>query len=442
MIMNKEMQDLVAWVIKATKAAGADNCKVNLDSNRSVEISYRDRQPENIKEASTKALNMEIYVNGRFSLQSTSDLRKGALQDFIANAVAATKLLAEDPLRTLPDPKFYQGRAELDLELVDPSYKSFTPENRHEMVKALEKACLQEGGDKVVSVTAQEEDGYQESMQMTSNGFSGHAQGTYHVAMAQMTAKDEGDRRPNGYSFAVAVSRQDLPKPEMIGIEAARRTLSMLGAKKIKTETLPVIIENRNAGRILGGLLAAMFGRSIQQKRSFLADKKGQPIGSKHLTLIDDPFIKGGLGSRLFDSDGFSAQKRAMIEAGVLKEFFVDWYYSRKLGWEPTSGSTSNLVIPPGQRSVKEIMKDLGRGILITGFIGGNSNPTTGDTSIGISGQLFEKGEPVQAVAEMNIADNHLKFWNKLIEVANDPNLSSAQRIPSLVFENVVVSGL
>ena len=440
--MNKEMQDLVAWVIKATKAAGADNCKVNLDSNRSVEISYRDRQPENIKEASTKALNMEIYVNGRFSLQSTSDLRKGALQDFIANAVAATKLLAEDPLRTLPDPKFYQGRAELDLELVDPSYTSFTPENRHEMVKALEKACLQEGGDKVVSVTAQEEDGYQESMQMTSNGFSGHAQGTYHVAMAQMTAKDEGDRRPNGYSFAVAVSRRDLPKPEMIGIEAAKRTLSMLGAKKIKTETLPVIIENRNAGRILGGLLAAMFGRSIQQKRSFLADKKGQPIGSKHLTLIDDPFIKRGLGSRLFDSDGFSAQKRAMIEAGVLKEFFVDWYYSRKLGWEPTSGSAANLIIPPGQRSVKEIMKDLGRGILITGFIGGNSNPTTGDTSIGISGQLFEKGEPVQAVAEMNIADNHLKFWNKLIEVANDPNLSSAQRIPSLVFENIVVSGL
>jgi PmbA protein len=260
--------------------------------------------------------------------------------------------------------------------------------------------------------------------------------------MAQMTAKDEGDRRPNGYSFAVAVSRHDLPSPEMIGREAARRTLSMLGARKIKTETLPVIIENRNAGRIFGGLLAAMSGRSIQQKRSFLADKKGQPIASKQLTLIDDPFIKGGLGSRLFDSDGFSAKKRTLIEAGILKDFFIDWYYSQKLGWEPTSGSFSNLVIPPGQRSVSAIMKDLGRGILVTGFIGGNSNPTTGDTSVGISGHLFEKGEPVQAVAEMNIADNHLKFWNKLVEVADDTYLSSAQRFPSLVFENVVVSGL
>jgi PmbA protein len=442
MIMNKEMSDLVAWVIKATKSAGADHCKVNLDSNRSVEVSYRDRQPENIKEASTKALNIEIYVNGRFSIQSTSDLRKGALQDFIANAVAATKLLAEDPLRTLPEPKYYQGRAELDLELVDPLYKSFSPENRHDMVKALEKACLQEGGDKVISVTAQEQDGYQESLQMTSNGFAGFVQGTYYSIFAEMSAKDEGDRRPNGYHYAAAVARKDLPKPEMVGIQAAQRTLAMLGAKKIKTETLPIIIENQNVGRIFGGFLGAMAGRSIQQKRSFLADKKGQAVASKHLTLIDDPFIKGGLGSRLFDNDGFSSQKRIMIEAGILKDFFIDWYYSRKLGWEPTTGNASNMIIPPGQRPVKEIMKDLGRGILITGFIGGNSNPTTGDTSIGITGHLFEKGEPVQAVAEMNIADNHLKFWNKLIEVANDPFMSSARRFPSLVFENVVVSGL
>ena len=41
------------------------------------------------------------------------------------------------------------------------------------MVKAMENACLLEGGEKVISVTAQEQDGYQESLQMTSNGFDG-----------------------------------------------------------------------------------------------------------------------------------------------------------------------------------------------------------------------------------------------------------------------------
>ncbi len=131
-----------------------------------------------------------------------------------------------------------------------------------------------------------------------------------------------------------------------------------------------------------------------------------------------------------------------MIESGVLKEFYVDWYYGRKLGWEPTSGGPSNNLIPPGKRSVQEIMKDLGRGILISNFIGGNSNSTTGDTSIGIVGHIFDKGVPIHAVSEMNIADNHLKLWQRLAEAANDPYPYSAQRFPSLVLTDVVVSGI
>jgi len=149
-----------------------------------------------------------------------------------------------------------------------------------------------------------------------------------------------------------------------------------------------------------------------------------------------------GLGSKYYDGDGFPAKKRNLFTEGVLNEFMVDWYYSRKLGWEPTSGSISNLILPPGTRSVDEIIKDLGRCILITGFIGGNSNDTTGDFSIGIIGKLFDKGRLVQNVAEMNMADNHLKFWNKLVEVANDPWIYSSFKVPSLVFDNVVVAGI
>ena len=135
-------------------------------------------------------------------------------------------------------------------------------------------------------------------------------------------------------------------------------------------------------------------------------------------------------------------EKRDLFTEGTVNEFLVDWYYSRKLGWEPTSGSISNLIIPPGTRSVEDIIKDLGRCILITGYIGGNSNSTTGDFSVGVIGKLYEKGQFVQNVAEMNIADNHLNFWNKLVEVANDPWIYSQARLPSLVFDNVVVAGI
>jgi PmbA protein len=442
MTMKQELFDLAAWGVQTAKAAGAEESRISIAADRTVDVSYRERKPETIKEASTKSLFLAVYVNGRFSSMSTSDLRKEALKDFIGSAVAATKLLAEDPFRTLPDPKYYRGRAAANLDLVDPDHDRLRPEDRHAMARAMEEACLAEGGDKVIAVEAAWSDSRSESVVMTSNGFDGYTESTGYSAYASMTAKDAGDRRPSEYCYASAVKRSALPPPEKIGVEAARRTLALLGAKKIKTETLPVIIENQGVSRFGDGFFQAMFGRSIQQKQSFLADKRGKAVASPLLTIVDDPLIPGGLGSRLFDGDGFAAKKRTMIEAGVLKDFYIDWYYSRKLGWEPTTGNSSNLVIPPGKRSVKEIMKDLGRGILITGFIGGNSNSTTGDASMGIFGKLFEKGEPVQAVSEMNIADNHLKFWQRLVEVGNDPWPYSSELFPSLAFKDVVISGI
>jgi len=100
------------------------------------------------------------------------------------------------------------------------------------------------------------------------------------------------------------------------------------------------------------------------------------------------------------------------------------------------------VIIPPGTRSLEEIIGDLKRCILITDYIGGNSNSTTGDFSVGIIGKLYENGSFVQNVAEMNIADNHLNFWNRLVEVANDPWVYSQTRFPSLVIDDVMVAGI
>lgn len=439
---NTGFPELADWVISHTLKAGADQCRVSLSKRKTVEITYRDHKPEVIKEATTKGLYLEVFMNNRFAGQSTPDFRKPSLEKFISGVIDSARIVEEDPFRTLPDPKYYEGRSDADLQICDPDYGLLTTDERHQMARTVEDACLQNGGDKVISVEAGEYDEYYEEYIRSSNGFEGSAEGTYCQAGASMTAQDEGDRRPAGYNYIGCRYRSDLPPLEEIGAGAARRTLNLMGGKKIATTKIPIIIENRSAGRVLSGLFDPMSGGSIQQKRSFLAEMKGKSIGSKLLTLTDDPFILRGLGSRLYDNDGFPATVRDYIAEGIIKDFFVDWYYSRKLGWEPTSGSISNVVIPPGVRSVEEIIRDLNRCILISDFIGGNSNSTTGDFSVGVIGRLYEKGNFVCNIAEMNIADNHLNFWNKLIEVANDPWIYSQGRLPSLVIDNVVVAGI
>lgn len=439
--MNNNMIDKCEFVLKTAKQAGADDCKVIFSKRRFVEVKYLKQKPETVKEAVTRSIDVNIYVNGCYSAQSTADLRTESLKSFIINVIETAKLLEKDPYRSLTDPKYYKGRKNIDLRLMDPGYKNITPELRHTMARELEESCLKAGGNKVISVTSQVYDDYSENIVLASNGFQGEIKSTVYLAFTEMTLQDEGDRRPNGYHYVVDRALKKLPSCESIGKKAAARTMELLGAKKLKTEKLPIIIENRGVGRVLGGFVSAMNGWALQQKRSFLLDKKGQKLGSDVFTLTDDPYIIGGLGSRLYDGDGITAKKMVMVENGVLNEYYIDWYRSRKLGVEPTTGGASNLILPPGKRSVDEIMKDLGRGILVNGFIGGNSNSNTGDFSVGITGTLFEDGKLTQAVAEMNIADNHLKFWHKLAEAANDPWIYSSWQMPSLVFTDVVVSG-
>ena len=105
--MNKQMYDLCKWVLETAGKAGAKDLRVSLGKSRFVEIQYRDRKPEIIKQATTLQMGIDFFVAGRYSSQNTCDLRKDALKEFISDAVSTTKLIAEDPYRTLPDPKYY-----------------------------------------------------------------------------------------------------------------------------------------------------------------------------------------------------------------------------------------------------------------------------------------------------------------------------------------------
>jgi PmbA protein len=206
---------------------------------------------------------------------------------------------------------------------------------------------------------------------------------------------------------------------------------------------MSMIVENRIVGRtLLQPLISSLNGSSIQQKNSFLIGMDGEKIGSDLFTLVDDPFIVSGRGSRHFDSEGLATKKRTIIDGGVLKDYYIDTYYGKKLEMKPTSGDTSNVVLNPGGKDLEGLLASIDRGILVTGFNGGNSNSTTGDFSYGIEGFLVENGKLTQPVSEMNITGNFKKLWNNLSAVGNDVFEDSSWRIPSLVFDNVDFSGI
>jgi PmbA protein len=432
--------DLAKWAISQAQKNGASQAAVSIANTREVEVEYRDNKIEKLQESTQNGLSIQIYADNKYSSHSTNDLSKTSLEKFISEAVASTKYLSKDEYRALPDPKYYPNDFSKDLKLHDDLYKNVEPEDRIKIVSAIEEAA-KSSSDKVISASASYSDTFSESTRVHSNGFAAEKMSTAFTAVAEVTVKDDTGGRPEDYDYAVVRYFNKLPSPDIIGKQATKRALRKIGQTKIDSGTYPMIVESRAAGRLLGMIRQSMSARSIQQKSSFLDGMLGKQIASSNLTVYDDPFIVGGLGSRLYDGEGLAAQKRILIEKGVLNEFYVDNYYGKKLGMEPNSGSSSNILFDYGNKSLDDMLKDQPKAILVTGFIGGNSNSTTGDFSFGVVGQYVENGEIVHAVNEMNISGNAKNLWKKLIELGNDPHPYSSIKIPALSFSDVNFSG-
>jgi PmbA protein len=443
MAMTQDLLDMARMAVEAALKRGAQGAQASVRRSREATIEWRDGKLDRLREATEVGLNVTLYVDGRYSANSTSDLRPEALGPFLDETIAATRVLAADPHRRLADPKRYAGRFAGDLALYDePGAAAVSAMDRQRVARAIEQAMRAlPGAAEIISVTSSAGDVLGESAMVCSNGMEASMRGTRFWIHAEASVRDQGDRKPIGWWYATARKRAKLPSVESVAEEALRRALRDRGGKPEKSDKYPCVVEAAVTSRLLGDLLGPLSGQAIQQKRSFLADKLGKKVAAGLLTITDDPWLPEGLGSTSFDGEGMSTLRRPIVERGVLKNFLLDTYYASKLGWEPTTARTSNLVFPKGKRDLLGLCKDMDRGILLTGFSGGNSNSATGDFSLGIRGHWVEGGKPVRAVSEMNLSGNALELWNRLLELGNDPYLYSTICCPSLRFDKLQFSG-
>jgi PmbA protein len=407
-------------------------------SNTSFEI--RDMKTDRLSQASENGLSMQIYVDGRYGIYSTNRLDTGELETFIRNAIESTRCLAPDTTRTLPDPDLYYKGGKPDLDLCDSALARISPDDK---VALTMKVCDEMTGRdrRITSACSSFSDGDSFGYHITSNGFEGETACSYYSLFASASIRGDGDARPEGYWYESSLFFDELIK-DGIGRKALKRALDKLGQRKIHSAKMPAVVDPVNSRRLLAPVIGALSGQAIQQKNSFLADRVGQKVFGTNVTVIDEPHLARASGARYFDSEGVATQRRDILDAGVLKTCFIDTCYAKKLNIPQTVNSPSILNMPAGTTDMDGLVAAIDRGILVTGFNGGNCSPATGDFSYGIEGFLIEKGRLAHPVSEMNITGNMISLWNALMETGNDARKDSSWRIPSLLFDGVDFSGI
>jgi len=433
-------------LLARAKDHGATSADAVATHGRSLAVVVRGGELEDVDNSEGRDIGLRVIVGKRQACVSSSDISDMSIDQLAERAVAMAKLAPEDPYCGLAD------ECQLDTHNVDLGLYDGTP-----MTPAQLKARALEVENAALNVKGvQQAEGANASHAtsaihfMTSHGFSQGWKSSRHSLSVSAIAEDDGAMERD-YDYDGTRWFEDLKTPQEIGRIAGERTIARLGSKQMASGAMPVMFDQRVSGALVAAMISAITGPSIARGVSFLKDKMGETLFSPDIQIIDDPLMLRGHGSRPYDGEGIVPVTRHLIKDGSLQTWLLNCSTARQLDLVTTGHATRAIGTPPGvsatnsymmagPKTPKELMKDMGEGLLITEMFGPSLNANTGDYSVGVAGFKIENGQTSHPVSEITIAGNLLEMYKTLIP-ANDLIFDAATVAPSLLTQGLTIAG-
>lgn len=446
-MQNKEAESILSSLIADAKAAGAEAADAVLYHSVSSGVSWRMGALEDVERSEAADLGLRVLIGKRQASVSTTDHSRSSLKELAERCAAMAKSAPEDPYCGLaPADRIAKGPFK-DLDLGD--FNEPSTQALKERAAACEEAALAVKGV-VNSSGAGASYGEGGKWLMTSHGFFGQSGGANHSVSVSVVSQDENGMETD-YDYDSKTHLSDLGDASAIGESAGMRAVRRLSPRKLKSQTAPVIFDNRLSPSLISSLSGAVNGGAIARGVSFLKDKMGEQIFANAINVIDDPHLPRRAGSRPFDGEGVANTRIDLIKNGALTAWFMNSSQASQLGLEtnaratrgaggaPGSGST-NLTLEAGDVDLTTLFKDAKKGLYLTDMFGPQVNPNTGDYSVGCSGFWFEDGEIAYPASEITIAGNILEMFAGLIP-ASDLEFRGATNAPSVLIPAMTIAG-
>lgn len=428
-------QDMLGYARQ--RGASAASADVSVGFGQGVTV--RNGEVETIEYNRDKGLSVSVYLGQQRGNASTSDFSPQAMRDTVDAALSIARYTAKDDCAGLPDEDML-ARDFPDMDLYHPW--DLPVDDAIALARQCEQAALD--ADKRIRNSEGATVNLHEVQFITANslGFIGGFPTSRHSLSCAVIA-GEGDSMERDYWYAVARDAKDLMDAQQVGRTAAERTLRRLNARQIDTMQVPVLFEAPIASGLLGSFVSAVSGSSLYRKSSFLLDQLGRQVFAPHINISDVPDIRKGLASGPFDDEGVRTQRRDIVENGVLRGYFLGSYSARKLGLRTTgnAGGNHNLILQSGELDLPGLLKQMGRGLLVTELLGQGVNQVTGDYSRGAAGFWVEHGEVQYPVQEITIAGNLKDMFRNIVAVGNDVLVQGSKQCGSILVEGMTVAG-
>ena len=404
-----------------------------------ISVSSRLREVENIEFTNDGGLGISVYVGKHKGSASTADLSMEALALAVEKAVDIAKYTSEDPCTGLADAELIATEFP-DLDLYHPV--PLDPQKAIKTAVAAESAAL----DYDPRITNSDGASYNANMGMRVYGNThginaGYTSSRY--SLSCMVIASDNDDMQRDYAYTVSRDASKLDSAEAVGLEAAQCTVARLGAQKIKTATVPVLIDKQLASSLFGHYVGAISGGSLYRRSSFLLDKLGSQVFPEWLNIVERPHLKGGLASSNFDHEGVATKDMTIVDGGKLSTYLYTSYSARKLNTVTNghAGGIHNWIVSDSGQSDAELLKTMGTGLYVTEMMGQGVNIVTGDYSRGAAGFWVENGVIQYPVHEVTIAGTLQEMFANIVAIGAERDARGSVSTGAVLLEKMKIAG-
>ena len=446
-----DLKEIAADVVQRAMANGATAAEAVVREGDEFSTVVRLGEVETLKESGSRAIGVRVFFGKRAASTYSSDFSRESIDQMLKSALALARITSEDPFAGIPEAS-QLGSIPGDLDLYYEDVHSLPNQERIAYARRCEKAALDadprirnsEGGSFDAATG--------HKVLANSHGFVGEYRRSYCSVAAVPIAQSEDGNMQRDYWFSVARNLGRLESPEQVGRIAAERTLRRLGARKVKTAKVPIILDPMISRSLLDHIFEGVNGDSVYRGASFLAGKLGQKVAGENVTIIDDGAMTGGFGTCPFDAEGVPTRRTTVIDRGVLNSYLLNTYTAKKLGLATTGNAarglagnpgigTGNYFLQPGTKSPQQIISETREGLYVTEFLGFGVNLVTGDYSRGASGLWISGGEFVFPVEEITVAGNLKEMLFNISEIGNDLEFRGSTAAPTIRLDGLTVAG-
>jgi len=429
-------------LIKLAQDMGVDYCDLRLDRGGGSELEVKNGEVKKAVPGQGEGIGVRVLYQGAWGFSCTNLLEWNELEKVLKTAVALAKSSSSAVLdkAQLADVITVQDKVIVKPK-IDP--ENVSVEEKHKLLSEMDRSIRE--FKEILTVTTGYSDGYGYSHFLNTEGADIEMHSIYTVAQANLIAKKNGTlisyrMRVGGTAGFEVFDKED---PVEKGINAARVAVQMLDAKKPPSGRFPLVADPELSGVFAHEAIGhAVEADHIITHESILEDKLGEKIGNDNITIIDDPTIEGSFGYYLYDDEGVPAQRKVLVEDGILKGYILNRETAYKLNMIPNGGAraesydvkplvrmSNTMILGAGNEKgmeFDEIIEDIKYGVYAKGTRGGEVNPTRGSFQFNAQeAYLIENGEITIPLRDVSLSGFIMETLNYIDALGKKEQMGS-----------------